>query len=99
MEKEPYCRIISATSGKEALKLLDNVSVDLILLDVEMSGMNGFETLSQIRKKYNTPVVFLTGNKDINTIQEATKLGVDDYISKPFIPLTLKETIHSILHT
>lgn len=99
MEKEPFCEIISATSGKEALELLDRTSVDLILLDVEMSGMNGFETLSLIRKKYNTPVVFLTGNKDINTIQEATKLGVDDYISKPFIPLTLKETIHSILHT
>lgn len=99
MEKEPYCEIVSATSGKEALELLDRISVDLILLDVEMSDMNGFETLARIRLKHNTPVVFLTGNKDIHTIQEANKLGVDDYISKPFIPLTLKETIHSILHT
>ncbi len=99
MEKEPYCEIVSATSGKEALELLDRISVDLILLDVEMSDMNGFETLARIRQKHNTPVVFLTGNKDIHTIQEANKLGVDDYISKPFIPLTLKETIHSILHT
>lgn len=99
MEKEPFYEIISATSGKEALELLDRISVDLILLDVEMSDMNGFETLSRIRQKHSTPVVFLTGNKDIHTIQEANKLGVDDYISKPFIPLTLKETIHSILHT
>lgn len=99
MEKEPFCEIVSATSGKEALELLDRISVDLILLDVEMSDMNGFETLARIRQKHSTPVVFLTGNKDIHTIQEANKLGVDDYISKPFIPLTLKETIHSILHT
>lgn len=98
MKNEPMCNIISATSGKEALELLDNASVDLILLDVEMSGMDGFETLAHIRKKHNTPVAFLTGNKDIQTIQEATKLGVEDYISKPFIPLALKETIHSILH-
>lgn len=98
MQNEPMCKIVSATSGKEALKLLDNLSVDLILLDVEMPGMNGFETLSHIRKKHSTPVAFLTGNKDIQTIQKATKLGVDDYISKPFIPLTLKETIHSILN-
>ena len=98
MQNEPLCKIVSATSGQEALELLDNFSVDLILLDVEMPDMDGYETLSHIRKKHSTPVAFLTGNKDIRTIQEATKLGVDDYISKPFIPLTLKETIHCILN-
>ncbi|MBP3350871.1 MAG: response regulator [Lachnospiraceae bacterium] len=98
MKDEPMCKIVSANSGKEALELLDKITVDLILLDVEMSDMNGFETLLHIRKKHNTPVAFLTGNKDIHTIQEATKLGVDDYINKPFIPLALKETIHSILN-
>ncbi len=99
MKNEPLCQIISATSGKEALELLDHVSVDLILLDVEMTDMDGFETLSHIRKKHSMPVVFMTGNKDIQTIQDATNLGVEDYISKPFIPLTLKETIHSIINT
>lgn len=98
MKDEPMCKIVSANSGKEALELLDKIAVDLILLDVEMSDMNGFETLLHIRKKHNTPVAFLTGNKDIHTLQEATKLGVDDYINKPFIPLALKETIHSILN-
>lgn len=98
MKDEPMCKIVSANGGKEALELLDKITVDLILLDVEMSDMNGFETLLHIRKKHNTPVAFLTGNKDIHTLQEATKLGVDDYINKPFIPLALKETIHSILN-
>ena len=98
MKGDPMYKIISATNGKEALKLLDEVSVDLIILDVEMPGMDGFETFSHIRKRHSIPVVFMTGNKDIETIHKATKLGIDDYISKPFVPLALKEIIHSILN-
>ena len=96
MKDEPMYKIISASSGKDALELLETTSVDLILLDVEMPDMDGFETLSHIRKKYHMPIAFMTGNKDIETIQKATELGVNDYINKPFIPLALKETIHSI---
>ena len=98
MKNESICRIENATSGEEALKLLEKMPVHLILLDVEMPEMNGFETLSKIREKYDIPVIFMTGNKDIDTIQKSTDLGVVDYISKPFTAFMLKEIIHSMLN-
>ena len=98
MKDEPLYKIIGVSGGKEALELLDKMSVDLILLDVQMPEMDGFETLACIRKKYNIPVAFMTGDKDIKTIQKATELGVDDYINKPFMPLAIKEIVHSIFN-
>ena len=98
MKDEPMYKIISASSGEEALKLLDEVSVDLILLDVQMPDMNGFEAFSRIREKHDIPIAFMTGDKDINTIKKATELGVEDYINKPFMPLAIKEIIHSIFN-
>lgn len=98
MKDEPACKIVSASGGKEALRLLDEISVQLIVLDVEMPEMNGFETLSRIREKYDIPVIFMSGDKDINTLQKTVELGVVDYISKPFNALTLREIMHSILN-
>lgn len=97
MKDEPMCKLISATSGAQALKMLDEISVDLILLDVLMPDMDGFETLELIREKYEIPVVFMTGDKNFETIQKANNSGVDDYVTKPFLPQALKEVIHSML--
>ena len=44
------------------------------------------------------PIVLMTGDRNIETIERATKLGVDDYLTKPFLPLALKEIIHSTLN-
>lgn len=96
MKDEVLYKMIGVSSGREALETLENTSVDLILLDIQMPEMDGFETLSRIREKYDIPVAFMTGDKDISTIQKATELGVADYITKPFMPLVLKEVIHSI---
>lgn len=98
MKDEAMCKIVGAKSGKDALELLDKIAVHLIILDVEMPEMNGFETLSKIREKYDTPVIFMSGGKDIDTIQRTVDLGVADYISKPVTALTLKEIIHSMLN-
>ena len=99
MKDEPMCRIISAAGGREAMEILEKETVDLILLDVIMPEMDGFETLQHIREKYQIPVVFTTGDKNIETIQKATSSGVDDYVTKPFLPQALKEVIHSILYS
>ena len=56
MKDEPACKIVSASGGKEALRLLDEISVQLIVLDVEMPEMNGFETLSRIRESMIFPL-------------------------------------------
>lgn len=96
LKDEPLYEVISATSGQETLEILAARHVDLVLLDVEMPGMDGFETLQHIKAKYSIPVALITGDKDLETIQKATDLGVDDYITKPFFPLALREIVHSI---
>lgn len=96
MKNEPRRRIIGAQSGKEALEILEREEVNLILLDVTMPEMDGFETLKRIRENYQIPVVFMTGDKNIETLEKASVYGVDDYLTKPFLPLALKEIIHAI---
>ena len=68
----------------------------MILLDVKMPEMDGLETLRRIRKKYQTPVVLMTSDKTLDTSIEFEELGCDDYITKPFLPLLMKEVIHNM---
>ncbi len=96
MRDEPMYQLIGANSGAEALEILEEQKVNLILLDVVMPEMDGFETLSRIKEKYDIPVVFMTGDKHIETINRAAEYGVEDYLTKPFLPLALKEIMHSI---
>lgn len=98
LKDEPLYKIIGVTTGNQALETLKTTPVDLILLDVKMPDMDGFETLALIKKEYSIPVVFMTGDKDIETLQKASDLGAEDYITKPFLPLAIKEIIHSILN-
>ena len=98
LKDTPMYQVVGATSGMEALKMLDAHEIDLILLDVKMPEMDGFATIELIRQKYNMPIVLMTGDRNIETIERATKLGVDDYLTKPFLPLALKEIIHSTLN-
>ena len=98
LKDTPMYQVVGATSGMEALKMLDAHERDLILLDVKMPEMDGFATIELIRQKYNMPIVLMTGDRNIETIERATKLGVDDYLTKPFLPLALKEIIHSTLN-
>ncbi len=96
MKDEPMYSIAGAGSGSEALRILGEREFNLILLDVVMPEMDGFETLSRIKEKYNIPVVFMTGDKNLETIKKAAEHGVEDYLTKPFSPLALKEIMHSI---
>ncbi len=96
MKDEPMYEIVGANSGKEALKALEEQEFNLILLDLVMPEMDGFEILSHIQEKCQVPVVFMTGDKNIETIEKAAEYGVEDYLTKPFLPLSLKEIMHSI---
>ena len=96
MKNEPMYEIIPVESAAEALEILGSNSIDLVLLDIMMPDMDGFEALEMIRKKSSVPVVFMTGDKNLETIQKAAKMGCGDYITKPFQPLLLKEVIHSM---
>ncbi len=97
LKDEPTYTVISASSGNEAFTILEGNDIDLILLDVEMPEMNGFDFIEKIQNKYDTSIVFMTADKNRETIQKATDMGVDDYLTKPFLPMALKEVIHSVL--
>ena len=91
---------VLVTSGMEGLQVLANQSVDLILLDVEMPIMNGIKTLECIREKkiYDAiPVMFLTADANEETVLEAGRLGVADYLKKPYMPQELLERVEKLL--
>lgn len=91
---EGIYNVVPVPSGEKALILLDKVLPSLILLDIEMPGMDGFETLKRIKANEKTkdiPIVFLTAKGDSGSELEGLKLGAVDYITKPFsIPLLLQ---------
>ena len=76
----------SALSGREGLRLLDEERPDLLLLDVMMPGMNGFDVCRQIREEgRRIPIIFLTAKNDIVDKSTGFGAGADDYVTKPFI--------------
>lgn len=96
MRDEPRYEMVSVTSGAEALALLNEQHIDLILLDVLMPEMDGLETLRRIRENFSTPVVLMTGDKTLEASTEFAELGCDDYFTKPAQPLLIKEIIHNM---
>jgi DNA-binding response OmpR family regulator len=79
--------VIPMNSGSRAIRYLQREAVDLILLDVQMPDMDGIETLEAIRKRSKgvmIPVIFLTSSNDRETVMEGMRLGIVDFIVKPF---------------
>ncbi|NLG05849.1 MAG: response regulator [Clostridia bacterium] len=82
-------KVIPAKSGIKALELLEKITPDLILLDIEMPEMDGYETIKKIKnnpKNANIPVIFLTAHSDKENELTGFKLGAVDFITKPFVP-------------
>jgi two-component system sensor histidine kinase/response regulator len=80
-------KIEFSTSGEAALKWLKNRKFDLILLDINMPGMNGFEVCREIRstpEMNNVPIIFLSADSDRDSILKGFELGAQDYVTKPF---------------
>lgn len=76
--------VVPAKNGEEALKLLNRVNPDLILLDIEMPGMDGFAVCKEIRETLTVPIIFLTVRRDTMDKVKCFELGGDDYVTKPF---------------
>ncbi|MDR1133288.1 MAG: response regulator, partial [Synergistaceae bacterium] len=79
-------RISLSKSGSQALKICDQIRPDLVLLDVEMPGMDGFETNAALKRDHDLnriPVIFITGNYDVQTEIRGLESGAVDYITKP----------------
>lgn len=92
--KDEY-EVIAVNSGSRALQYLKSETPDLILLDIQMTSMDGLETLKEIRARggRSIPVIMLTAKNDKTTFLESTKLGIYDYIVKPFQSENLHERI------
>ena len=94
-------RIITASSGIEALTILLEQDVDLVLLDVQMPGMDGFEVARLMRGSQRTrltPIIFLTANEQSReAVQKGYASGATDYLFKPFDPNVLKPKVHALL--
>ena len=87
-----------AKDADEAYKIASNISVDLMILDVMMPGMNGFEFVKKLRKEgFDFPILMLSALGDSNNKIEGLKLGADDYLSKPFSSEELLLRIKNIL--
>lgn len=84
LEKAGYT-VYTATGGAEARDILANNEVDMVLSDVKMPDMNGFDLLKEIKAKYpGIAVVMMTAYADSYTIKDALLFGADEYITKPF---------------
>jgi DNA-binding NtrC family response regulator len=82
--KENEENVIAAYNGQECLDILEKTPVDVIILDVKMPGMDGIETLKQIKKRHPlVEVILLTGHGTIQSAVEGMKLGAFDFLLKP----------------
>ena len=97
---EKYYDVVTVNSGARALRYLEQVKPDLILLDIRMTPKNGFVTLREIRDmkgRADIPVIMLTAMEDKNSVLEGITLGIRDYILKPFAPDDLLNRIRRVL--
>jgi two-component system chemotaxis response regulator CheY len=102
MKQIGFSSITEAENGKEALKILKEQSIDLLLCDWNMPEMPGIDVLKAVRQDEelkNTPFVMVTAEAQKENILEAVKEGVSSYIVKPFTPETVEEKLSKIFNS
>jgi two-component system KDP operon response regulator KdpE len=96
LERDGY-EVIQATNGKEGLRQLTKHQPDLILLDVMMPEIDGWEICRRIREVSSVPIIMLTAKSQEKDIVRGLEMGADDYVTKPFDPSELKARVRSLL--
>ena len=96
LEKEGFC-VYGAADGFEALDVLEQRTVHLILMDVMMPRMDGFSAILRIRQKRNLPILVMSAKTEDSDKMLGLSIGADDYISKPFSPTELVARVKSHL--
>jgi two-component system KDP operon response regulator KdpE len=89
--------VLTAQSGAEALRKVREQIPDAVVMDVQMPGMDGFETLQELRKVSSAPVIMLTVRGEESDKVRGLRLGADDYLTKPFSQRELVERIRAVL--
>ncbi|MBN2735911.1 MAG: response regulator [Spirochaetales bacterium] len=99
LEQEGY-KVYKAGTGEEAISISNTEKCDLILLDLMLPGINGFEVCKKIKKTSTTshiPIVMLTAKNEDHDIIEGFDIGADDYVTKPFSPKILLARIKNLM--
>ncbi len=96
LEQEGY-RVSTAYNGREALDASRREKPDLVVLDIMMPEMNGYEFLSEHRKESDTPIIMLTAKVEDDDKIIGLELGADDYVTKPFKPRELMARVRNVL--
>ncbi len=95
--KDPRYEIIAVKNGLEALKAFEEQSFDLVMLDVMMPYVDGFEACERIRARSDVPIIIITSRDGTDDVVHGFELGADDYINKPFRTAELLARVESIL--
>lgn len=91
------CRVLSAGNGRDALEKVREEMPDVVLLDIMMPGMDGYETLKRMRQFSQVPVLILTAKDEEEDRIKGLELGADDYVGKPFSHRELVSRIRAVL--
>jgi len=97
---KPHYDIYPAPSGKKLFSIMDNFIPDLVLLDISMPEMDGFEVIRKMKESprlNDIPVVFITSKDDEESAEQGLKLGAMDYVTKPFYGPLLLRRIDNLL--
>ena len=100
LKRQGYTDVVTANNGREALDMLDKGGFDLVLLDVMMPELTGYEVLERINanpKLRQLPVIMISAVDEIESVVRCIKLGAEDYLSKPFNPVLLNARVGATL--
>ena len=87
-----------AATGEQALKMLEQTPFDLILLDINMPGMDGFQVVQVLRQRGNqTPIILISGRQEDYDTLYGLDIGADDYVTKPFNPVVLGAKVKAMI--
>lgn len=90
-------RVLTAAGGEEGLEMARQALPDVVLLDIMLPGIDGFETLRLLRRTSSVPVIMLTAKNDESDVVKGLRLGADDYVRKPFGQAELASRIQAVL--
>lgn len=93
----PNYELHEAENGKKALSLIGRYNFDLVILDIMMPGMDGWEVCAKIRETSQMPILMLTARTDTKDRVHGLKIGADDYLVKPFAPEELAARVEALL--
>jgi DNA-binding response OmpR family regulator len=96
LREEGYT-VFTADNGTEAMRIIDEKAPDLLILDIMMPGMDGFEVMHRVRRSMNLPIIILSAKGEASDRVLGLDKGADDYLSKPFEPAELLARVRSVL--